>query len=71
MMKCNVINSSSMTIKHPNIPFYLYDEMGTISCEFGWSLIYESRMKTQMISIVIQSVQESKALFHSMKQPAR
>lgn len=26
--------------KHPNIPFYLRDEMGN-TCEFGWSLIYQ------------------------------
>ena len=25
---------------HPNIPFYLQDEMGN-TFEFGWSLIYE------------------------------
>ena len=30
----------SAKTKHPNIPFYLRDEMGN-TCEFGWSLIYQ------------------------------
>ena len=38
---CNVIaHYYRAKMLHPNIPFYLQDEMGN-TYEFGWSLIYE------------------------------